>query len=485
MKATYIRLLLSLFPVLNSAQSVPSKIYTDFNGFWESNTNNQSIPNNRHNLLAFKIGDKVYSTGVNNSLLTSKGITFSSGNFAALPITSNPTPGNSTFIGVGKAFGGDGDITPIPVSQPLSQYLTDGASGLDLGTAIFNFPSGAEINYQIQDINVSSIGDGIPDLLITQMGQISNVQDRFSFRNSAGTIVGTEFNVDLSTVQSLGLFRWKFYNANTSPITYNTTVGPNDSNNTRDVRILALDWSDLGVTASNAGQISRFTQIFSGQSDMSFTAYNKNSISLRMPVSGIIFKDNNGGVPNGLPFPNVSISLKNASGSTVATTNSDSNGFYSFQNVLGGNYTVTATVPAGYEIVGNAEGTLSNTLNIQISDSPVQNRNFGLYRLPCIKPGLTGIPAGYAKMGILSKKSISVEKWPTTVPNGHLVLDSDSKGLVITHMTTVQRNALSAVEGMVIYNTDLKCVQIFRGNNPGVDKSRLGWNCIIRGCNEE
>lgn len=485
MKASYIRLLLSLMPLSTFAQSVPSKIYTDFNGYWESNTNNQQIPNNSHNLLAFKIGNTVYSTGVNNSLLTSKGIVFTAENFAALPITSNPAPGNSTFIGIGRAFAGDGDVSPIPVSQPLSQYLIDGNNGLDIGTAIFNFPSSAEINYQIQDINVSSIGDGIPDLLITQMGQISNVQDRYSFRNSAGAVIGTEYSVDLSTVTSLGLFRWKFYNASASPITYNTTVGPNDSNNTRDVRILALDWSDLGITASNAGQVSRFTQIFSGQSDLSFTAYNKNSISLRMPVSGTVFKDNNGGVPNGLPFSNVTLSLKNSSGNTVATTVSDSNGFYSFQNVLGGNYTVTVGTPSGYEIVGNSEGTLSSSLNVQISDLPVQNKNFGLYRLPCVKPGLSGVPAGYTKMGILTKRAISVDKWPTNVPNGHLVLDSDSKGLVITHMTTAQRNALSAVEGMMIYNTDLKCVQIFRGSNPGVDKSRIGWNCIVRGCNEE
>ena len=485
MKATYIRLLLSLLPVTYFSQSVPEKIYTDFNGFWESNVNNSLIPNNSHNLLAFKVGNTVFSTGVNDNLLTSKGIIFSPKNFSALPIVSNPTPNNSTYIGVGKAFGGDGDISPVPVSQPLSQYLTDGNNGLDLGTAIFNFPSAAEINYQIQDISISSIGDGIPDLIITQMGQISNVQDRYSFRNSAGGIVGTEYNVDLSTVQSLGLLRWKFYNANSTPITYSTTVGFNDSNNTRDLRLLALDWADLGITVANAAQVSRFTQIFSGQSDLSFTAYNKNSISLRMPISGTVFKDNNGGIPNGMPFPNVSLSLKDSNGSAVANTTSDANGFYAFPNILAGNYKVVLSTPGGYGIVGNSDGNISNTLNVQVSDSPVQNRNFGLYRLPCVKPGLTGTPAGYAKMGILTKESISVAKWPTTIPNGHLVIDSDTKGLVITHMTTAQRNALSAIEGMMIYNTDLRCVQIFRGSNPGVDKSRTGWNCIVRGCNEE
>jgi len=102
----------------------------------------------------------------------------------------------------------------------------------------------------------------------------------------------------------------------------------------------------------------------------------------------------------------------------------------------------------------------------------------------CIKPGATGTPDSYAQIGILTKPSITAANWPKNVPNGQLVLDSAGKGLVVTHMTTAQRNALVPVEGMVIYNTDLKCVQLYRGTTPGVDISRTGWNCIKRGCNE-
>ncbi|MDR2234728.1 MAG: DUF11 domain-containing protein [Chryseobacterium sp.] len=102
----------------------------------------------------------------------------------------------------------------------------------------------------------------------------------------------------------------------------------------------------------------------------------------------------------------------------------------------------------------------------------------------CIKPGATGTPDSYAKVGILTKPSITVANWPKNVPNGQLVLDSAGKGLVITHMTTAQRDAMVAVEGMIIYNTDLKCVQLYRGTAPGADTSRTGWNCIKRGCNE-
>lgn len=102
----------------------------------------------------------------------------------------------------------------------------------------------------------------------------------------------------------------------------------------------------------------------------------------------------------------------------------------------------------------------------------------------CYKPGAGGTPDGYTKMGILTKPAITVTNWPENVPNGYIVMDSAGKGFVITHMTTAQRDALTPLKGMLIYNTDLKCVQLYRGASPTVDNTRTGWHCIERGCNE-
>ncbi|KQS92099.1 SdrD B-like domain-containing protein [Chryseobacterium sp. Leaf394] len=485
MKKRSILLFICFCPTVLFAQVTASKIYTDFNGFWESSVPGSPIPDNSHNLLAFQVGSTNYSTGVNDNILTNNGIVFSPHNFTALPIATNPNPSDGTYIGVGKMYGGSGNVSPIPVSLPIAQYLRDGVHGLDIGSAIFNFPVSAEINYQIDGITLSSIGDGVPDLVITQMGQISNVQDHFMFKDDAGNTIGTQYTVDLSTIQSLGLFRWKFYNANVNPPTYNTVVGPNDSNNTRDVRIVTLDWADLGITTANAGLVTRFVQEFSGQSDLSFTAYNAESINLRMPISGTVFNDNNGGVPNGTSYQNATVVLKNSMGNTVSSAITDVNGYYAFNNIIQGNYSINLNVPAGYQVFGNSDGQPSATMNIQVSNTPIQNKDFGIYRLPCVKPGALGTPGNFAKMGILTKKSITVPGWPTNVPNGHVVMDSDSKGFVITQMTTTQRNALVPVVGMMIYNTSLQAVQIYRGNTPGVDTSRLGWSSIIRACNEE
>ncbi|MCK6608818.1 MAG: hypothetical protein L6Q46_11050, partial [Flavobacterium sp.] len=63
--------------------------------------------------------------------------------------------------------------------------------------------------------------------------------------------------------------------------------------------------------------------------------------------------------------------------------------------------------------------------------------------------------------------------WLTNINNGALVLDSSSKGLVITRLTTTERDALNAIEGMLIYNTSLNCFQLYNGTT---------WNCIQLAC---
>lgn len=110
----------------------------------------------------------------------------------------------------------------------------------------------------------------------------------------------------------------------------------------------------------------------------------------------------------------------------------------------------------------------------------------------CFNPGATGTPDGYTKVGILTKGNITSNtngtKWPENVPNGHIVMDSSNKGFVITHMTSQQRDALVApIKGMIIYNTENKCVELYRGDDStkiGIDPKRTGWNCIKKSCDE-
>lgn len=102
----------------------------------------------------------------------------------------------------------------------------------------------------------------------------------------------------------------------------------------------------------------------------------------------------------------------------------------------------------------------------------------------CMKPAVGGTPST-TSVGITTKGDVlTVNDWPESVPNGYLVMDSSDKGFVVTHMTSAQRDALDPVEGMLIYNTDESCIQMYRGESPDIDAPRTGWNCLERSCND-
>ena len=372
-----------MISILGFSQYPITKIYTDFNSYWTSGTSaspNPVKPNNSHQLLGFVWKGNTYSTSVNDAVLTSHSITFQKQEYASFPVAASVSnAGSNTFIGVGQNYGGSGNITPVPVENNLLKYLTDGTSGLDLGTGIFNFPQSSQISYEITSINPASIGDGIPDLIITQIGDISNVLDRYYFADAASNMIGNQYSVDFGNVPDLGNADWKFYNANVSPPTYNASVS---SSATRKLRLLAFDWSELGLSISTISQVKRLIQVFSGQSDMAFTAYNKSSVILKMSVSGTVYNDNNAESPDGNGYSGSTVQLKDTLGNTIATTTTDSNGIYVFPNIAAGLYNVQITVPTGFVVVGNSDGTTTHFLSVTVAGTPVINKNFGINQSP-------------------------------------------------------------------------------------------------------
>src|SRR4051794_13563093 len=89
---------------LSSKGQFATEIYTDFGGFWHSSQTAFSpvLPNKSHNVLGFAFGGVTYSTGVNNSTLTSNGVSFTPGKYQTLPFTSLagsvPTNNNAIYI---------------------------------------------------------------------------------------------------------------------------------------------------------------------------------------------------------------------------------------------------------------------------------------------------------------------------------------------------------------------------------------------------
>ncbi|MBB6369639.1 hypothetical protein [Chryseobacterium shigense] len=89
----------------------------------------------------------------------------------------------------------------------------------------------------------------------------------------------------------------------------------------------------------------------------------------------------------------------------------------------------------------------------------------------CTQNALGGTPDGYSTIGITIQKKQS--GWPEKVPNGHIALESKTKGFVITRVSSVS-TILQPKEGMIVYDIADQCIKLFNGTI---------WKCIQRTCN--
>lgn len=419
-KICFLLLSLTLFHGITTAQSDISRIYTDFGGYWSSavGANSAVQPNNSHNLLAFKVGSTTYSTGVNDTLLITKGVTFTQQTFRALPVASIPTTNTNgsshpIVIGVGSRYGGgDGNVSPVPVTSDLNSYLTDGVQGLDLGTGIYNVPSGIELKYTVSNIHVSKVGDGIPDLVITQIGvpPSSTVNDVYRFFDHNGNTVGNTVAINVAGIPVVGKTHMKFYTP-TNPPTYNAGLYGD-----RDLRLISYDFSAFGINETNISRIVGFGQVLSGASDQAFVAYNASSVTVLQSISGTVFEDPDGGDPSGSGYTGgASISLLNASNAVIASKTTDANGYYSFPNIAPGDYKIRLSVPSGYNLTGSSNGNAGSVIPVTVTNSPAIV-NFGL--------GNTATPVTLMSFAVHKKQHTALLVWATAS-------EQDSKGFEV------------------------------------------------------
>ncbi len=63
----------------------------------------------------------------------------------------------------------------------IFESLIDGVNGLDLGTGITNFNKDVTVKFFSGNGDVGAIGDGSPDLIITQIADASDGSIRYLF----------------------------------------------------------------------------------------------------------------------------------------------------------------------------------------------------------------------------------------------------------------------------------------------------------------
>lgn len=270
------------------SQIRPNIIYGDYNGYWTSQNNSASYVTTQdtNNLIGFNVGGVNYATGVNNAALTSHGISFINENYRAFPTSFNTLSTATNFlVGIPRYVNGvlqNQTNTPsLSCDTSLGFYLRDGINGLDLSTAVFNIPT-QNLTFFVNvlaDINPTCINDNIPDIIVTQVGAPSTANfDVFKFTDAEGNTIGVQKDINFSSVSPSGTALWSFYYAGNCPRGYNTTSG--FSGTTRDVRILTFKLSDFGITLDNYKSALKFVQVLSGDSDVAFSAYSTNSMSM-------------------------------------------------------------------------------------------------------------------------------------------------------------------------------------------------------------
>ncbi len=326
------KLFFSLFVIVFSAtlnaQTV-NEVWTDFGGFWNSSSTNQNTiqPNNTHHILAFRYGSTIYSTNVNNQILDDNDVTgYTQVEFRALPISTLPTTGSTSyFVGLGAEFDG----IPIGVNSSSTQpfaaitngsevadFLTRGIKGLDLGSCLTNIPSGttAEFNLSSAGITVGNIGDGVPDLLVSQIAQPTTTGvDQLRFVDASGVTVGNAISINLSNntnFPALGQWTADFYQFNSQQ------PQSNFINTSRDIRFFAADLSAFGITALNAGNAVKLIYTPGGSSDPAFLAFNEPSLGVASQIA-ILTKPTTSNCDGTLPST-ITVQLEDSNGNSVS-----------------------------------------------------------------------------------------------------------------------------------------------------------------------
>lgn len=280
----------------NNAISAATRVITDWQGYWSSTgptTTAALQPDRQHSVTAMQFNGVIYSTGVDDAKLTTKGISYVPGDFKALPINSiiGTSGGTSNYIALASKM--DGSATALVPTAPgvagliTKDILIDGVKGLGLGSGMTNITATATMLFNVNNIVTSRIDDNEPDIIVSQTADPTEaVYDVYSFVDINGNIVGNPVYIVLNTVPAIGTYKLDLFSI-TASTSYDTATilssGQTQTPGIRPIRLVGYKLSDFGVTDANKNQITGFKIMPSGVSDPAFIAYNGNSLLIPAP----------------------------------------------------------------------------------------------------------------------------------------------------------------------------------------------------------
>jgi hypothetical protein len=138
----------------------------------------------------------------------------------------------------------------------------------------------------------------------------------------------------------------------------------------------------------------------------------------------------------------------------------------------------TSDTQATYLIYADDAGMTTNVVNVPLvsgATAGIQIPNGKFFTFAkftyCTKDPNTSPADTITKIGITIQTKQN--GWPENIPNGAVVLESKTKGFVITR--TQSSLIANPVEGMLIYDTTDNCMKLYNGTT---------WKCVVRSCNE-
>ncbi len=453
------------------------KLHDD--SFWQTPANLETNPiRNTTSILGFRVKSTgtVYSTGINDAMLSANGISFTPGNFRALPVEDilfapygQPVGGNVYFAFPADMDGNPSQALPPPFTFPdykVSIPLVFGPKGMDIGTVVTNIPSTTFLTFDIlNEIQINSINDAIPDIVISQeaMTGSNDAKDEIWFEDGNGNMIGHRIEVFIAnntTYPQLGQTFYDFYKLENGTPPWNV-------NSSRYFKMFSVKLSDFGITTLNYTQVKQLKYKFNGSSDPGVIAYNESSFRIVTLEAVDDFATTDRETP-----VTINILDNDQYDSTdppvITFLDSPAHGTIT----LSGNQVIYTpdinfpgpTVTFNYRIC-DSYGCEEALVTITIENV--------CRKLPNLEPA-----DSYTKIGITTLNGVQ-NTWPEAhIPNGFLALESLDKGMVISRTTSA--SITNPVEGMIIYDTSDNCVKLY-----SVDSSNVGiWKCIKVTCKD-
>lgn len=188
-------------------------------------------------------------------------------------------------------------------------------------------------------------------------------------------------------------------------------------------------------------------------------------------------------VPAGIPAANVSYTASVAGGASTSVTGTQTGAINDIVNLpVNATVTYTVTVSIPFTFTGNLVNTVTVTPPANSTDADTTNNTATDTdtQAVCYRPGLTTGGAvldtnhGITSLG-RAGSNVASGNWPMVRKGAWTVLESKTKGFVLNRLTTAQISDIPSgdlVEGMMVYNVTLDCLQVNINGTPA------GWSCF-------